>query len=102
MPKVYLADLKPGMKLSKPVTNPNGLVLLPEGCELNEEHLARLQKMEIEWVFTRGGNQPDKPLEDLLAEVETRFKKTGQEAHMAELKRAFQEHLAGLYETDGL
>ena len=58
MPKLIISDLKPGMRLLKPVTNPSGMVLLTEGLELTEELIDRLRKMEIESVFVRGGNNP--------------------------------------------
>ena len=61
MPKLTISDLKPGMRLLKPVTNPSGMVLLSEGLELTEELIERLHKMEIESVFVRGGNKPAAP-----------------------------------------
>ena len=58
MPKLIISDLKPGMRLLKPVTNPSGMVLLTEGLELTEELINRLHKMEIESVFVRGAINP--------------------------------------------
>jgi hypothetical protein len=97
MPKQVLAELKPGMKLLKPVTNASGMTLLSEGTELNGELIDRLHRMEVEGVYVRGNNRPDRPLEEILAVLEARFIKTGQEPHMATLKRIFQEHITGLY-----
>jgi hypothetical protein len=97
MPRLSLSELKPGLKLLKPVTNASGLVLLSEGVELNEELIDRLHRMEVESVFVRGANRPDRPLEELLSELEARFKKTGHEPHMATLKGVFLEHITGLY-----
>ena len=102
MPKLIISDLKPGMRLLKPVTNPSGLVLLTEGLELTEELIDRLRKMEIESVFVRGGSKPTRPKEVLLSELEYRFKKTETEPHMADLKRILADHIDGLYEDDGL
>ena len=102
MPKLTISDLKPGMRLLKPVTNPSGMVLLSEGLELTEELIERLQRMEIESVFVRGGNKPTRPKEVLLSELDYRFKKTETEPQMAVLKRILADHIAGLYEDDGL
>ncbi|MBI5583420.1 MAG: hypothetical protein HY892_06325 [Deltaproteobacteria bacterium] len=102
MPKLYLHDLKPGMKLLKPVTNSSGVVLLAGGTELNEELIGRLQRMEVESVYVRGESRLDRPLEELLAELDSRFKKTENEPQMATLKRLIQEHLAALYASHGL
>jgi hypothetical protein len=96
MPKLPLNELKPGLKLLKPVTNASGMVLLSEGVELNEELIERLRRMEVESVFVRGANRQDRPLEELLSELDARFKKTEQEPHMMTLKRLFQEHITGL------
>lgn len=87
MPKLIISDLKPGLRLLKPVTNASGMVLLTEGLELTEELIERLHKMEIESVIVRGGNRPSRPKEVLLAELEQRFKKTGTGPQMAVLKR---------------
>ena len=102
MPKLNLSDLKPGMRLLKPVTNPSGLVLLTEGLELTEDLIDRLRKMEIESVFVRGSNKPARPKEVLLSELDYRFKKTETEPQMGELKRILADHIAGLYADDGL
>jgi hypothetical protein len=102
MPKLYLSELKPGMRLLKPVTNPSGMTLLPEGTELNEELIDRLQRLEVESVHVRGNRRPDRPLEELLAELDARFRKTETEPHTALLKRIFQEHITDLYTDHGL
>ncbi len=102
MPKRIISDLKPGMRLLKAVTNSSGMVLLTEGLELTEELIERLHKMEIDSVFVRGGTLPTRPLEVLLSELAYRFKKTETEPHMVELKRILADHIAGLYEDDGL
>jgi hypothetical protein len=102
LPKLIISDLKPGMRLLKPVTNASGMVLLTEGLELTEELIERLHKMEIENVTVRGGNRPTRPKEELLAELEHRFKKTGTEPQMAVLKKILADHLEGLYQDNGL
>jgi len=102
LPKLIISDLKPGMRLLKPVANPSGMVLLTEGLELTEELIDRLRKMEIESVFVRSGNKPGRPKEVLLAELDYRFKKTETEPQMEVLKRILAQHIAGLYHDDGL
>jgi hypothetical protein len=97
MPKLSIDELKPGMKLLQPVTNPSGLVLLSEGVELDEELIGRLHRMELESVYIRGNTRPDRPLEELLAELDARFAKTENEPHMQTLKDLFKDHITGLY-----
>jgi hypothetical protein len=102
LPKLIISELKPAMRLLKPVANPSGMVLLTEGLELTEELIDRLRKMEIESVFVRGGNKPTRPKDVLLSELDYRFKKVETEPQMGELKRILADHIAGLYEDDGL
>jgi hypothetical protein len=102
LPKLTISDLKPGLRLLKPVTNSSGMVLLSEGLELTEELIERLHKMEIDRVYVRGSKKPTRPKEVLLSELDHRFKKTETEPQMAALKRILVDHIARMYEDDGL
>lgn len=97
MPKIAVGNLKPGMKLSKPVVNEAGMILLGEGTELTNALIERLQNMNVSSVFVEGVSKPQKSKEDALAEIDARFKKTENEPYMSMLKRLIKEHVEGLY-----
>ena len=95
MPKVLISKLKPGMKLAKPVRNESGMILLGENTELSDSLIERLEKMNIESVSIIAEAQNEKPPEELLSELDKRFKKTADAPHMALLKRLFEEQIRG-------
>ncbi|MBF0327684.1 MAG: hypothetical protein HQL10_00830 [Nitrospirae bacterium] len=97
MPKVPVENLKPGMKLAKPVTNDAGMVLMGPGTELTAASISRLGNMNVGSVSIEGSSQPTKPKEVMLAEIDARFKKTLSEPNMSLLKKILQEHTEGLY-----
>ncbi|MCL4456881.1 MAG: hypothetical protein M1147_10350 [Nitrospirae bacterium] len=97
MPKVPANSLKPGMKLSKPVMNDAGMILLGEGTELTNALIERLQNMNVSSVYVEGAAAPQKPLEEILSELDARFKKTENEPNMGLLKKLFRDHIEGLY-----
>jgi hypothetical protein len=85
------------MKLSKPVTNEAGMILLGEGTELTNALITRLENMNVQSVHVEGASMPAKPKEEMLAELDARFKKTENEPYMATLKKLFREHIEELY-----
>ncbi|MCL4537430.1 MAG: hypothetical protein M1610_07560 [Nitrospirae bacterium] len=97
MPKVSVNNLKPGMKLSKPVVNEAGMILLGEGTEITDSLIERLQNMNVSSVYVEGASKPQKSKEDIMAEIDARFKKTENEPHMGMLKKLFKEHVEELY-----
>lgn len=97
MPKILVSNLKPGMKLSKPVLNEGGMILVGEGTTLTDAHIDRLNNMNISSVYVEGSSQPQKPKEEMLAELNFRFKKSENEPYMGLLKRLFTEHIEELY-----
>ncbi len=88
--------LKPGAKLAKPVVNDSGMILIGEGTVLKESHIDRLQNMSISSVFVEGTAGPSKTREELLAELDERFKKTEGEPYMLTVKRSFKEYIEGM------
>ena len=54
MQKIPIDLAKPGMKLAKPVTKEGGMTIMAEDMELNENHISRLQAMEIERITVQG------------------------------------------------
>lgn len=97
MAKIPVSALKPGMKLTKPVVNDAGMVLLGEGTELTNSLIERLQNMNIGSVYVEGTSSPEKSLDEALAELDARFKKTENEPYMGTLKRLLKEHIEELH-----
>ncbi len=95
MPKILVSKLKSGMKLAKAVKNESGMVLLGENTELSDSLIDRLERMNIESVSIIADAAKEKSPDELLAELDARFRKTEKEPYMADLKRLFQEHIKG-------
>ena len=96
MKRVSVELLKPGAKLAKPVVNESNMILIGEGTVLKESHIDRLQSMNISTVFVEGTAGPSKTREELLAELDARFKKTEDEPYMPTVKRLFKEYIEGM------
>ncbi len=76
MQKIPLDKAEAGMILAKPIARENGVVLMGEGTELNEQLIERLQNLDIQKVTVKGrplGGDDEKPVETLYAELEERF-----------------------------
>ncbi len=95
MKRVSVENLKPGTKLAKPVLNDSGMIIIGDGTVLSDSHISRLQNMNISSVFVEGTAGPSKSKEELLAELDARFKKTGEEPYMSILKRVLKEQIEG-------
>ncbi len=95
MIRILVNNLKPGMKLAQPVQSESGMVLLPEGTELAFSGIERLNAMGINSVMIEGTKSKSK--EEVLEEIEARFKKTENEKNMDMLKRLLIEHINELY-----
>ena len=77
MQRIPLEKAKPGMVVAKPVANDSGVVLIGAGTELSEAAIERLNSLEIAYVIVKGRpldtGTPEKPLEQLYAELDERF-----------------------------
>jgi hypothetical protein len=98
MPKIPVAKLEPGMRLARPVTAKNGMVMLGEGTELSETRIERIRDMAIVSVFVEGPSVQAIPKEEAIADLEARFAKAEGKSHMNMIKRITKEHIEGLYE----
>jgi hypothetical protein len=98
MPKIPVAKLEPGMKLSKPVMAKNGMVMLGEGTELTATWIERIQDMEIASIFIDGPPIQTIPKEEALANLEARFALAEGKPFMTSIKKIGKEHIEGLYE----
>ena len=70
---VRIAELEPGQRLAKAVTNAKGAVLCPPGFELTENVIERLKQAGIETVVIEGGTTNDASIRERLAGLESRF-----------------------------
>lgn len=98
MPKIPVTKLEPGMKLAKPVTAKNGMVMLGEGTELSATWIDRIRDMDITSVFVEGPPIQTIPLEEALANLDERFAKASGKPYMSMIKKVVKEHIEGLYE----
>ena len=97
MARVVPDDLQPGMILSKPVTNANGVVMLAEGTELTDSVIEKMRDMDIDYVYVKGGLEGDTTLEQMLADLDKRFLSVEEAPYMDVIKKAVREHLEALY-----
>ena len=76
MQKIPLEKAAEGMILDKPIVRGNGVVLMGEGTELNEQLIERLKSLDIAKITVKGqplGGEDEKSVEVLIAELEERF-----------------------------
>ena len=85
------------MKLAKPITNRNGLVILAEDTELTETLIDKIGNKDIGGVYVQGMTQPEVPKEEMLADLNQRFRNVENEPYMDVIKQALKEHIEGLY-----
>lgn len=98
MPRIPVDKLVPGMKLAKPVTAKNGMVMLGEGTELTETWIERIRDMDITSIFVDGPPVQTLSKEEALANLEARFAKVNDKLYMNIIKKVTKEHIEGLYE----
>jgi hypothetical protein len=97
MPKIPVEQLKPGMKLARPLQNSSGMVLMAEGTELTEARISKIENMGVDSVFIDGPSRPARPKEELLASLDRRFAKVEGNPNMALIKKAVREHIEAMY-----
>ncbi len=99
MPRIPIDKIMPGMCLAEPVTNENGLVLINEGTVLNETLIEKLKKMKLDSLKIKGENQPVISKEEVLKELDDKFKSVESKPYMATIKKIIKEHIEELYES---
>ncbi|MGA3175086.1 MAG: hypothetical protein ABSE25_11775 [Syntrophorhabdales bacterium] len=98
---VPASNLTPGMKLTRPLVNAGGVVMLSENTELTEALIKKIQRMGVEAVHVQGEAVPLPPAEEVLAELDRRFRNVEKAAHMGVIKKLLKEHIESLYECHG-
>jgi predicted nucleotidyltransferase len=74
------------------------VVLVGEGVELTDALIKRIKDMGITAVYVEGTTKPKKLKEEVLKELNERFKKTENEPHMYLLKKVIRESIEEMYE----
>lgn len=83
MSKIKVHELEAGMELGAEVKDPNGRLLLGEGCELSEKHITALQAWGVLSVEIAGVDSVEsklvqqvspETLENLRTDVRARFR----------------------------
>ncbi|MBP7765446.1 MAG: hypothetical protein K4445_01360 [Deltaproteobacteria bacterium] len=98
MPKISVDKLEPGMKLARPVTGPNGMVLLGEGTELTEKWIERIRDMDVAAIYVDGPPVQTLSREEALAALDARFAPVEDKPRMGDIKKLVREHIESLYE----
>lgn len=98
MPCINIEKAQPGMILSKPVVNNFGIILMGEGTALTDPIIQKLKNMNISVVHIEGDAKMKKPKEEMLSEVEARFKKTEDKPYMRTIKKLLIKHIERLYD----
>ena len=98
MPKIPVSKLEPGMKLAKPITAKNGMIMLGEGTELNATWIDRIADMDIVNVFVDGPPIQTISKEQALDGLNARFSRVEGKPYMNAIKKIVKDHIEGLYE----
>jgi hypothetical protein len=89
------------MRLVRPVLNKNGLVMIGENTVLTESLIAKIQDMGVDAVRVEGASRSLPPKEEMLAQLDRRFRNVETQPHMGVLKRLIAEHIEGLFAKHG-
>ena len=101
MAKIPTSKLVPGMRLARPVLNESGLAMIGENVELTEALIEKIQQMSVASVHVHGVSPLLPPKEEMLSQLQARFKNVESMPYMDTLKRLIADHIEGLYEEHG-
>lgn len=101
MSRISEKNLTPGMKLTRPVLNKGGLVMIGENTELTEGLIEKIREMDVGSVYVHGTSRELPPRDELLAQLDKRFSKVEEMPYMGTLKKVISEHIESLYEDHG-
>ena len=97
MPRMTPDNLQEGMVLAKPVTNANGVVMLPGGAVLTHSMIRKMRDMDVEYAYIKGEPEGFASLDQALADLDSRFKNVEKAPHMDTIKKLVREHLEEFY-----
>lgn len=97
MPRIPTDKIEAGMKLIKPITDRNGMVLLSEGTVLTEKWVERIQDMSVDAIYIDGPTIQPVPKDEALSLLNARFQHVENQPHMSFIKKVVHEYIEGLY-----
>lgn len=97
MQKIPVSELKAGMVIAKAIMNESGMVLLGEGTALTHSIISRLKRMDLNSIFVEGALITGKSREEMLSDLDSRFKKTEKEPHMELIKGIIRDRIVEVY-----
>jgi hypothetical protein len=97
MQKIPVKLAAPGMKLAKPVTRDNGMVVLAEGLELTEGIIQKLESMDVERIVVKGnpvnlGDNDDSSWSKKSERLDYLFRRYSKDKWMFRVKGFFKEY----------
>ena len=98
MQKISINELEVGMVVAKAIMNDSGMVLLSEGTALTDSLIKRLNRMDLQSIFIEGAPLNAKSREEMLADLDNRFKKTENEPYMDVIKGAIKARIEEVYQ----
>lgn len=97
MQKIAVNNLQAGMVVARAITNDSGMVMLSEGTALTDSLIKRLGSMELGHVFIEGDAPDAKSKDEMLADLDFRFKKTEKEQYMDTIKQVLKARIEEVY-----
>ena len=90
MQNIPLKAARSGMKLAKPVTQKNGMVVMGEGMELTDSLIAKLQQMKVKAIVVHGSPEGggDSDWDKMAERMGTLFRRYGEDPWMSRLEKA--------------
>lgn len=98
MQRIPINEIKAGMVVARAITNDSGMVLLSEGTELNDSLIARLNRMDLKAIFIEGAAATGKTREEMLSDLDNRFRKTEKEPYMDVIKGVIKARIEEAYQ----
>ncbi len=97
MQKIPVKLAAPGMKLAKPVTRDNGMVVLAEGLELTDGIINKLESMNVERIVVKGnpvdmGDTGDSSWAQKSERLDYLFRRYSRDKWMFRVKGFFREY----------
>lgn len=97
MQKIPVKLAAPGMKLAKPVTRENGMVVLAEGLELTDGIIQKLDSMDVERIVVKGnpvnlGDNDDSSWSKKSERLDHLFRRYSKDKWMFRVKGFFKEY----------
>ena len=100
MRTIFLDQAKPGDEIAEPVVNDRGMVILNKGARLSPSLIDRMRRMGVV-ELTVVGDDPNAPpprtVDELLADLDTRFEGLEGNPLMTEIKKIARRHLLDRY-----